>query len=167
MIRLRKKQSFRRHVMQFNQHHLPRTKVCLLSHNIGFVSLYLFKIYEGRKLLQRMIARDEETKAQIAAIKKSKMDAMAEVQETLAENPAAGILIIFVHFDVFISILTFPYAKTGVIPDAVAKRMLMRMIPLALTPILGGVGMFAYFYTSATSGRAEFEPSLVAYSHCF
>ncbi len=40
--------------------------------------------------------------------------------------------------------------------------MLKRMIPLGLTPIVLGVGLFAYFYISATKGETEFQPSLVA-----
>jgi hypothetical protein len=50
----------------------------------------------------------------------------------------------------------------GVIPDAVAKRMLGRMLPLSLTPILGGLALFAFFYISATKGEVEFQPTMVA-----
>jgi hypothetical protein len=38
--------------------------------------------------------------------------------------------------------------------------MLFRMLPLAAVPIFGGVGLFLYFYWSATQGGAEFQPTV-------
>ncbi len=70
-----------------------------------------------------------------------KMDSFEEVQKVLEENPTAG-----------------------VIPDAVAKRMLSRMLPLAAIPVFGGIGLFVFFYFSATRGDFEVPPAIVAYA---
>mmetsp|Transcript_19159 Transcript_19159/g.39453 ORF Transcript_19159/g.39453 Transcript_19159/m.39453 type:complete len:224 (+) Transcript_19159:71-742(+) len=91
----------------------------------------------ARAALEEMKAN--EAKGQL--VLDSKIAQLDEVQETLNENPTAG-----------------------VIPDKVAKRMLFRMLPLAMTPIVGGVSLFVYFYLSATKGDVEFQPTVVAYA---
>jgi len=45
--------------------------------------------------------------------------------------------------------------------------MLFRMLPLAAVPIFGGVGLFLYFYWSATKGDAEFQPTVTAHVVAF
>lgn len=90
----------------------------------------------AREAIEAMRLRKTAT-AQTSTLKVGEFD---EVQAELKVNPTAG-----------------------VIPDKVAKRMLFRMLPLAAVPIFGGIGLFLYFYWSATQGGAEFQPTVVAY----
>ena len=52
----------------------------------------------------------------------------------------------------------------GVMPQAIADRMLSRIIPFAAIPIFGAVLVFASFYYANTKLEMDLPPSIVAYS---
>ncbi|KAG5188670.1 hypothetical protein JKP88DRAFT_234176 [Tribonema minus] len=52
----------------------------------------------------------------------------------------------------------------GVIPDLVANRMLARMIPFFVLPVLAGVGVFVYFFVLAKRYDTSFQPGMVAFA---
>lgn len=54
--------------------------------------------------------------------------------------------------------------QSAVIPEPVAMRMGMRMLPFVGVPLFGGMGVFVAFWYFATYKGLEFQPSLVAYS---
>jgi hypothetical protein len=52
--------------------------------------------------------------------------------------------------------------EAGRVPDAVANRMVARMATFGGLPAFGGVGLFVWFYFSATQDDNVFQPTLVA-----
>ena len=53
---------------------------------------------------------------------------------------------------------------TGVIPDAVANRMILRMATLGGVPVFGGMALFVFFFFQAKAADNVFQPGLVAYA---
>jgi len=54
--------------------------------------------------------------------------------------------------------------QSAVIPEQVATRMGMRMLPFVGVPLFGGMGVFVGFWYMATYRDLEFQPTLVAAS---
>eukprot|EP00636_Phaeomonas_parva_P003999 CAMPEP_0118871748 /NCGR_PEP_ID=MMETSP1163-20130328/14182_1 /TAXON_ID=124430 /ORGANISM="Phaeomonas parva, Strain CCMP2877" /LENGTH=258 /DNA_ID=CAMNT_0006806877 /DNA_START=92 /DNA_END=868 /DNA_ORIENTATION=- len=54
--------------------------------------------------------------------------------------------------------------RAGVVPDAVSKRMLGRMVPLFGLPFFLGIGVFVGFYFYGQKTGNTMQPSLVAYA---
>jgi hypothetical protein len=54
--------------------------------------------------------------------------------------------------------------NAAVIPEKVAQRMGMRMLPFVGVPLFGVMGIFVVFWYLATYKNMEFQPALVAFS---
>ena len=54
--------------------------------------------------------------------------------------------------------------NAGVIPEVVANRMLMRVVPFFSLPVLAGLGVFGYFFVAAKKYEISYNPALVAFS---
>ena len=54
--------------------------------------------------------------------------------------------------------------NAAVIPEKVAQRMGMRMLPFVGIPLFGVMGIFVVFWYLATYKNMEFQPALVAFS---
>lgn len=52
--------------------------------------------------------------------------------------------------------------NAGIIPELVSNRMLQRMIPFFLLPVVAGIGAFVYFFVLAKRYETGFEPGMVA-----
>mmetsp|Transcript_6244 Transcript_6244/g.16273 ORF Transcript_6244/g.16273 Transcript_6244/m.16273 type:complete len:210 (-) Transcript_6244:160-789(-) len=53
-------------------------------------------------------------------------------------------------------------ADAGRLPEVVANRMAARMAVLGGLPTFGGIGLFVFFYLSATKNDVAFQPTAVA-----
>ena len=52
----------------------------------------------------------------------------------------------------------------GNLPEQISNRMLKRLLPFTFVPVLGGIGMFAFFLYLAKNTEIDVPPAFVAFS---
>ena len=96
---------------------------------------------EGLNGGQEALARLRRVEAEKRNEELRAMQDLRSVDQSLLENPNAA-----------------------VIPEKVAQRMGMRMLPFVGLPLFGVMGTFVVFWYLATYKNMEFQPALVAFS---